>query len=174
MSGLWVAEGRWILTSLLPAGPSPQAAAADASGLRKGPGWGRMRLPKYPTRLQVAAEAGPPEGHVMLAQDHAQDTVRPLETAEDLVEARLEAVGFIFHGSLPRPDGKRAPARAGSNLLHFARCPKLEKAPDGETKFWFRSIGRAKQHLDTAVGDGHWKWCKTCVKDVTQKILNEA
>ena len=110
----------------------------------------------------------------MLAQDQAMAAIRPLESSEELVEARLEATGFIFHGTLPLPNGKRAPARASSNLLHFARCPKLEKAPLAETKFWFRSIGTAKQHLDSAVGDGHWKWCKTCVKDVTQKILNEA
>jgi hypothetical protein len=98
-----------------------------------------------------------------------------LETSEDLHESRLEAVGFIFHGSLPQANGngKRAPARSGSNLLHFARCTKLDKVGESETKIWFRTITIAKEHLDEAVGSNRWKWCKACEREITQRILNE-
>src|SRR5437763_1128073 len=34
-----------------------------------------------------------------------QTGVRPLETVDDWVETRLEALGFIFHGAIPHPDG---------------------------------------------------------------------
>ena len=110
----------------------------------------------------------------MLTKDQvASSSIRPIESTEDLGEARLEAIGFIFHGNIPAPEAKRPAAKANSNVLHFARCPKLDKAPAAEAKVWFRTIGIAKQHLDSIVGDGHWKWCKVCVKDVTQKIINE-
>ncbi len=110
----------------------------------------------------------------MLTKDQfTASSVHAIETAEDLDEARLEAVGFIFHGTIPVPDAKRAAIKANSNVLHFARCQKLDKVPAAEAKVWFRTIGIAKQHLDSVVGDGHWKWCKICVKDVTQKIINE-
>jgi len=99
-------------------------------------------------------------------------SVRVIETSDDLSETRLEAIGYVFHGHLPRPDGKRQ-ARAGTNLLHFARCGKLDKAGDGETKLWFRTIDQAKRHLDSHVGGDKWKWCKTCEREITQKILNE-
>lgn len=107
----------------------------------------------------------------MRIQDHA--AVRPLESADELDEARLEAIGFIFHGSLLPADGKKKAVKAGTNLLHFARCAKLEKAGDGEVKIWFRSINVAKEHLDETVGANRWKWCKICEREVTQKILNE-
>lgn len=94
-----------------------------------------------------------------------------LETADDLAESRLEAIGYIFHGSLPAPDGKRA--RAGANTLHFARCAKLERVAVHETKLWFRTIKLAKQHLDEMVGAGRWKWCKSCEREITQRVLNE-
>jgi hypothetical protein len=101
--------------------------------------------------------------------------VRPLETAEELAETRLEAVGFVFHGTIPIDggNGKRPAVKAGTNLLHFARCAKLDKAGDGEAKLWFRTITIAKAHLDEAVGQNRWKWCKICEREITQKILNE-
>jgi hypothetical protein len=107
----------------------------------------------------------------MPIQDQAG--VRPLETADDWVETRLEALGYIFHGTIPQPDGKRGAARAGSNLLHFARCPKLDKVGDNEAKIWFRTISIAKLQLDQSVGANRWKWCKLCEREITQKILNE-
>lgn len=102
-----------------------------------------------------------------------QTGVRPLETSDDLDETRIEAIGFVFHGSAPSPNGKRQAARAGSNLLHFARCAKLDKVNDAEMKIWFRTITIAKAHLDETVGSNRWKWCKICEREITQKILNE-
>ena len=99
--------------------------------------------------------------------------LRPLESADDLAETRLEAVGFIFHGTLAVPGAKKTAVRAGTNLLHFARCVKLEKVTEAEAKFWYRSVSLAKAHLDENVGDGRWKWCKLCEREVTQRILNE-
>lgn len=102
--------------------------------------------------------------------------VRPLESADDFAESRLEAIGFVFHGALPPAagNGKRVAAvKAGTNLLHFARCAKLDKVADQEVKIWFRTVGIAKTHLDEAVGTTRWKWCKLCEKEVTQKIINE-
>ena len=102
--------------------------------------------------------------------------VRPLETAEELAEARLEAIGFVFHGAIPADGGtgkRPAAVKAGTNLLHFARCAKLEKAGDGEAKIWFRTISIAKSHLDETVGPNRWKWCKVCEREITQKVLNE-
>jgi hypothetical protein len=102
-----------------------------------------------------------------------QAAVRPLETDHDFDEARLEAIGFVFHGLVPTEGAKRPAAKAGTNLLHFARCGKLERVGAGEVKIWFRSIRVAKQHLDEAVGANRWKWCKICEREVTQKVLNE-
>lgn len=99
--------------------------------------------------------------------------VRSIESADDLAEARLEAIGFIFHGHLPAPDGKKPRVKAAANQLHFARCAKLERAGDDESKIWFRSIRVAKAHLDEHVGNERWKWCKICEREITQKILNE-
>ena len=59
------------------------------------------------------------------------------------------------------------------NLLHFARCGKLERVGDGETKIWFRSIRLAQKQLDEFVGARHWKWCKVCEREITQRILDE-
>jgi hypothetical protein len=101
-----------------------------------------------------------------------QVSVRTLDTADDLDETRLEAIGFVFHGNFAEPGTKKAP-KAGTNLLHFARCAKLEKAGEGESKIWFRTIGTAKQHLDDKVGAARWKWCKICEREITQKIINE-
>jgi len=108
--------------------------------------------------------------HFMTIGD--QVGIRPLETVDDWDETRLEAVGFIFHGTVPPPGSKRAP-RAGTNLLHFARCARLEKVSDGESRIWFRTIGIAKEHLDQTVGPERWKWCKNCEREITQKIINE-
>lgn len=106
----------------------------------------------------------------MLTEDQVQ-SIRPLETADDLAEARIEAVGYVFHGNLPEPGARRP--RAGSNTIHFARCAKLERAAERETKIWFRTIRIAKEHLDEQLGPGKWKWCKVCEREITQKILNE-
>ncbi|MFO0909566.1 MAG: hypothetical protein U0794_14625 [Isosphaeraceae bacterium] len=102
--------------------------------------------------------------------------VRPLDSDHDFAETRLEAIGFVFHGSLASPDGngkKPAAVKAGTNLLHFARCAKLDKATDGEVKIWFRTVSIAKAHLDEHVGQSRWKWCKICEREITQKVLNE-
>jgi hypothetical protein len=102
-----------------------------------------------------------------------QEAVRLLESPDELDEARLEAIGFIFHGTLPQDDGKKKTVKAGTNLLHFARCAKLDKVGGEETKIWFRTINIAKEHLDESVGSARWKWCKICEREITQKILNE-
>ena len=104
-----------------------------------------------------------------------QTGLRPLETPDDLAETRLEAIGFVFHGTVTRAgaNGKKPSIKAGTNLLHFARCGKLDKVGDGEAKIWFRTIAIAKSHLDETVGTERWKWCKVCEREITQKILNE-
>ena len=98
--------------------------------------------------------------------------VRPLESVEDFGETRLEAVGFIFHGTLVSAKSK-GQGPNGSNLLHFARCPKLEKIAVAETKIWFRSVKIAHKHLDEVVGNKRWKWCKLCEREITQRVLDE-
>lgn len=108
----------------------------------------------------------------MLMKGQKAPSVRTIESPEDLAETRLEAVGYIFHGTMPAADGKRG-GKAGSNLLHFARCAKLDKAAEGEHKIWFRTLGIAKAHLDETVGANRWKWCKVCEREITQRIINE-
>ena len=107
----------------------------------------------------------------MQTQDQAG--VRSLDSPDDFAEARLEAIGFLFHGTIPIEGAKKTAVRAGTNLLHFARCAKLERVPDSEAKVWYRTIGIAKSHLDTSIGLSRWKWCKVCEREITQKILNE-
>jgi hypothetical protein len=102
-----------------------------------------------------------------------QVAFRALETPDELDEARLEAIGYVFHGVLLIEGAKKVAAKAGTNILHFARCAKLEKAGDTEAKLWFRTIGIAKELLDEKVGPDRWKWCKVCEREITQKILNE-
>jgi hypothetical protein len=99
--------------------------------------------------------------------------VRVIEDIDDLAEARLEAAGFIFHGTVPETDGPRRAVRATTNILHFARCPKVDRGQNDPDLLWFRTIRVAKRHLDDAVGDGRWKWCKHCQQEVTQRLLNE-
>jgi len=101
--------------------------------------------------------------------------IQMLETPEDVNEARIEAIGFIFHGMIPRggEDVKRPAVRAGVNILHFARCPKIDKAAGTEAKIWFRSVGVAKAYLDANVGLKRWSWCKICQREITQKVLDE-
>ena len=100
--------------------------------------------------------------------------VRSIESEDDFAETRLEAVGFVFHGVIPHKDKKtNGRVKAGSNILHFARCGKLERVGESEEKLWFRSIRVAKVHLDEVVGVGRWKWCKLCEREITQRILNE-
>ncbi len=98
--------------------------------------------------------------------------VRTLETHDELDETRLGAVGYVFHGNVP-PEGSKKAVKAGTNLLHFARCSKLEKAGEAEAKIWYRTINIAKQHLDETIGTNKWKWCKVCEREITQKIINE-
>ncbi len=102
-----------------------------------------------------------------------QTGIRPLESLEDLGETRLEAIGFIFHGTLTVAKSKGQPV-ASANLLHFARCPKLEKISEGETKIWFRNVRIAHKHLDEIVGSKRWKWCKLCEREITQRVLDES
>lgn len=106
----------------------------------------------------------------MLIKDQVA-SIRTIENPEELAETRLEAVGYVFHGSVPGADGKRP--KGGANTLHFARCPKLERASEQESKIWFRTIRVAKAHLDELVGTNRWKWCKVCEREITQRILNE-
>jgi hypothetical protein len=101
-------------------------------------------------------------------------TVRSLESTEDFFETRLEAVGFIFHGTVAESNGRSHALRSSSNLLHFARCAKLEKVGDGETKIWFRSVRVALKHLDELIGHHRWKWCKVCEREITQRILDQS
>jgi hypothetical protein len=110
------------------------------------------------------------EDRLMPVTDQAG--VRTLDTPDDLEEMRLGAVGYVFHGAL-YTEGAKKTIKAGTNLLHFARCAKLDKAGESESKIWFRTIGIAKQHLDENVGTDKWKWCKVCEREITQKILNE-
>ncbi len=98
--------------------------------------------------------------------------VRQLESDEEFFETRLEAIGFIFHGTVAESNGK-ASSRSTSNLLHFARCAKLEKVGERETKIWFRSVRVAIKHLDELLGHPKWKWCKVCEREITQRILDE-
>ena len=111
-------------------------------------------------------------GVLMLIQDQIA-SVRTIETSDDFAETRLEAVGYVFHGTIPKPDAKKSAVKAGSNLLHFARCGKLDKVAESEGKLWFRTIRHAKQFLDAQCGETKWKWCKVCEREITQKILNE-
>ena len=102
-----------------------------------------------------------------------QAGIHVIESLDDFAEARVEAVGFIFHGSIPVVKGK-GKVSSTTNLLHFARCARLEKIGDDETKIWFRSVRVAHKHLDEAVGDTRWKWCKYCEREITQRVLDEA
>ena len=102
-----------------------------------------------------------------------QLAVRTLDTHDDLDETRLAAVGYVFHGN-PLVVGAKKAAKAGTNLLHFARCAKLEKAGRQRSQDLVPDDRRiAKEHLDQAIGTDKWKWCKLCEREITQKILNE-
>lgn len=101
-----------------------------------------------------------------------QTAIRPLESREDFVETRLEAVGFIFHGIASAAKAKGS-SPTGTNLLHFARCAKLERIGDDETKIWFRNVRVAHQHLDEHFGSKRWRWCKSCEREITQRVLDE-
>lgn len=98
-------------------------------------------------------------------------TVRDLETQEDYEEVREESVGYIFHGGLIK--GRRTTSKNG-NMLHFARCNKIDKlAVDQPKKLWFGTIRVAREHLDQNFGTESWKWCKQCEAEVTQKLLEQ-
>ncbi len=106
----------------------------------------------------------------MPIQEHAG--VHVIESVDDFAEARVEAVGFIFHGTDPEVKGK-GKGSATTNLLHFARCPRLEKIGEDQTKIWFRSVRVAHKHLDETFGAKRWKWCKYCEREITQRVLDE-
>ena len=110
---------------------------------------------------------------LMPVDQSLEQPIRIIGDNDDLAEARLEAVGFIFHGTVPEDDAPRRAVRATTNLLHFARCPKVERGQTDPNQIWFRTIRIAKGHLDGAVGEGRWKWCKHCQQEVTQRLLNE-
>ena len=101
-----------------------------------------------------------------------QTGIRPIESLEDFSETRIEAIGFVFHGILQAAKSKGQPSGT-TNLLHFARCAKLERIGDNETKIWFRSVRIAHKHLDELVGSKHWKWCKLCEREITQRVLDD-
>ena len=98
-------------------------------------------------------------------------TVRDLETQDDYEEAREESVGYIFHGGVIK--GRRTTSKNG-NMLHFARCNKIDKlAVDQPKKLWFGTIRVAREHLNQSFGAESWKWCKQCEAEVTQKLLEQ-
>ncbi|QDV36162.1 hypothetical protein [Tautonia plasticadhaerens] len=109
----------------------------------------------------------------MPVDQSVESPVRVISDADDLAEARLEAAGFIFHGTVPEPEAPRKAVRATTNILHFARCPKIDRGQNDPDLLWFRTIRVAKRHLDEVVGGGRWKWCKHCQQEVTQRLLNE-
>ena len=112
-------------------------------------------------------------GNISCRSNNSLPPVRHLESHEEFFETRLEAIGFIFHGTIADANGKAHASRSSSNLLHFARCAKLEKVGDTETKIWFRSVRVAIKHLDDLIGHPRWKWCKVCEREITQRILDE-
>jgi len=109
----------------------------------------------------------------MIAEQTVEESVRVIEDAADFSETRLEATGYVFHGRLDTPDGRRKTGKARGNLLHFARCPKLEKVEDAPDLLWFRSIRVAQAHLNEALGAERWHWCKNCQREITQRLLDE-
>jgi hypothetical protein len=112
-------------------------------------------------------------GKLFMPTQQKSAGVRSLESAEEFFETRLEAIGFIFHGSVTEAKGKGGSGRSPTNLLHFARCAKLERVGENETKIWFRSVRVALKHLDDLIGHQRWKWCKVCEREITQRILDE-
>ena len=95
--------------------------------------------------------------------------IRELNSQADFDDARDESVGYIFHGNAAK---RRRTVGKNTNLLHFARCNKLEKmAADQPHKVWFGTIRVAREHLNESVGQEGWKWCKQCESEVTQKLL---
>ena len=100
--------------------------------------------------------------------------VRALESSEEFSETRLEAIGFIFHGTVPESNGKPRNGACAAQSLHFARCSKLERVGENETKIWFKSVRVAIEHLDGLIGTKRWKWCKICEREITQRILDES
>ena len=109
----------------------------------------------------------------MLVDQSVDSSVQVIEGPDDLAEMRHGAVGYVFHGTVPEEGAPKRAVRATTNLLHFARCPKLDRGQNDPDLIWFRSIRVAKRHLDEVVGDGRWKWCKHCQQEVTQRLLNE-
>ena len=107
----------------------------------------------------------------MLTQEIAG--VRNLENPGEFSEARVEAIGYIFHGTLADSNGKRPTARSQSNLLHFARCAKLEKAGDGESRIWFRASGWRRSTSTRWSGSATGSGARSATAEITQRILDE-
>src|ERR1700734_2971316 len=112
-------------------------------------------------------------GKIFMPIQQTTAPFRALESPDEFSETRLEAIGFIFHGTIADANGKAHASRSQSNLLHFARCAKLEKVGDNETKIWFRSVRVATKHRDEVMGPRRWKWCKVCERKIPQPILDE-
>lgn len=109
----------------------------------------------------------------MLAETMIELPVRVIDGTDDLSETRLEALGYVFHGTVPEPQSRRRAVRATTNLLHFSRCPKLDRAEADPDHLWFRTIRVAKEYLDEHIGAGRWRWCKHCQREITQRLINE-
>jgi hypothetical protein len=107
----------------------------------------------------------------MIAEPLVASTARTIESSDELAETRLEAVGFVFHGINPVKVARAV--RAGSNLLHFARCPKLDRASRDPNVLWYPTIRTATGHLNEEYGSSRWQWCKHCQQEVTQRMLDE-
>jgi hypothetical protein len=107
----------------------------------------------------------------MIAEPLVAPETRAIESPEELSETRLEAVGYVFHGLDPARTSRAV--RAGSNLLHFARCPKLDRAQRDPNVVWFPTIRTATSHLNVEYGSARWQWCKHCQQEVTQRLLDE-
>lgn len=107
----------------------------------------------------------------MIAQPLVASAARVIESPDELSETRLEAVGYVFHGIDPARVNRAV--RAGSNLLHFARCPKLDRATRDPNVVWFRTIRAATSQLNQEYGSARWHWCKHCQQEVTQRLLDE-
>ena len=99
----------------------------------------------------------------MLVQDPLRRS-EPSRTPRISPETRLEARGFVFHGTVPEPGKVGQGHEAGSNVLHFARCTKLEHVTESDNKLWFQTIRVAKSH-PTSMSASACNWCKICSAD---------
>ena len=80
----------------------------------------------------------------------------------------------IHFSRYPHSCQEQGPTLEHHQSSPLARCPKLEKIGDGETKIWFKSVRIAHKHLDETVGAKRWRWCKLCEREITQRVLDES